>query len=709
MGRVQEPSGPEGSCYPEGMSNKGYLWLAAVVCLLSLPMRAEDAGSGWPTYGGDAGGQRYSNASQINRQNISKLRPVWTYHTHVLASRNANVTRTDFEATPILYREALYLTTPLDRVIALDATTGSELWTFEPELPADLLAANYTSRGVAIWESTAEKGGACSSRVFLATLDARLIALDAATGRRCGGFGENGQVDLKTGVPTRASAPYRFFGNTSPPTVVGSVVVVGSAVGDNQAIDVEPGYVRGFDALSGRLLWTWDAMPWAREQKVRTGGGNAWGVISADLENGLIFVPTGSPSPDFYGGQRPGNNADANSVVAIEARTGRKVWSFQLVHHDLWDYDVATEPLLFTFRGRTAAVAVGSKMGVLFVLNRLTGAPLYPVEERPVPRSDVAGEQSSPTQPFTALPPLTRQSFDPLELAGQSPADTATCSQKLAHLRYEGPYTPPSLQGTLQFPGSLGGVNWASMSLDPRTGILYANTNGSAYEIRLVPQIPETRARGAGLHWHRRWLAAGVTVAFAGLLVLLVRRPTQRMLLIVAAFLLVGFWRAHSEEPKGEGPKAKFLNSPDASGETSPQAGTPFRIFRKVLQDDQGRPCTLPPWGKTIAVNLNTGRLEWERPLGTMIAHAQTGTVNFGAPILTSTGLLFTAGYQQPEIEALDAKTGEELWKGALPVPAQSTPMTYEIKGRQFVVVDAGGHGGLGTPLGDSVIAFALP
>ena len=678
------------------------LFLCAFALLLTGATRAQTSslpsGDGWPTYGGDAGGQRYSNAAQITRENVSGLHPVWTYHTHALESSNRSVSKSDFEATPILFHETLYLTTPFDRIIALDPETGAERWTYDPRLSDKVAATNYASRGVAAWQG---EGGAsaCSSRIFVATLDARLIAVDSATGKPCADFGKDGQVDLTFNVATRMFYRYRFFGNTSPPTVVGDVVVIGSAVADNQAVDVEPGVVRGYDVHSGRLLWTWDPLPWAATQHPRTGAGNVWSVIAADPANNLVFLPTGAPSPDFYGGLRLGDNKDANSIVALDARTGKKVWAFQLVHHDVWDYDVAAEPLLFEFRGHIPAVAVAAKPGVLFVLNRLTGEPLYPVEERPVPVSDIPGEHLSVTQPFSSLPSLNPITLDKSHL-------NAACVAKLSKLRYDGIFTPPSLQGTLEYPGSLGGVNWGSMSFDPQAGVLYANTNRSAYEVRLVPQLSTlwqlARAKEA-------WTALATLVVSLGLIGSVIRRrflPAVAGVALGAVLLLVGslfvnpdrFQRNHN-----------MVNNPDAEGELSPDTGAPYRIFRRVLQDNEGRPCTSQPWGATVAMDLNAGKVLWEKPLGTLIAGEHTGTVGFGAPIVTAGGLLFTAASSEPLLRAIDKTTGEEVWAGKLPAPAQSTPMTYTLHGRQFVVVDAGGHGGLGTPLGDSVVAFALP
>ncbi|HEX4809847.1 MAG TPA: PQQ-binding-like beta-propeller repeat protein, partial [Bryobacteraceae bacterium] len=394
--------------------------LLAAALSLCLPIGAQKATGnlGWPTYGGDPGGQRYSAAAQITRENVAKLQPVWEYHTHALESGMLSVSRSDFEATPILFRDTLYLTTPFDRIIALDPATGIERWTYDPGLAKDLLAGNYTSRGVAAWaDSKAKHGAPCGSRIFLATLDARLLSVDAQNGRPCEEFGVAGQVELKTGLPTRNDKPYLFFGNTSPPTVVGDVVVVGSAVGDNQAVETEPGVVRGFDAHTGRLLWSWDPMPWAEQQHPRTSAANAWGVLAADPEHHLVFVPTTAPSPDFYGGYRPGDDRDANSIVALNADTGKKVWAYQLIHHDVWDYDVASEPLLFEFHG-IPAVAITPKTGVVFVFNRLTGEPIYPITERPVPQDGAPGEHLSPTQPFSSLPPLNPLRIDTSQMPG---------------------------------------------------------------------------------------------------------------------------------------------------------------------------------------------------------------------------------------------------------------------------------------------------
>jgi len=676
----------------------GLLAAALSLCLPAGAQKPTD-NLGWPTYGGDPGGERYSAAAQITRDNVNGLQPVWEYHTHALESRMLAVSRSDFEATPILFGDTLYLSTPFDRIIALDPATGAERWTYDPGLAKDLMAANYTSRGVAAWaDSKAKHGALCGSRIFLATLDARLISVDAQNGRLCAEFGVAGQIDLRAGLPTRSDKPYLFFGNTSPPTVVGDVVVVGSAVGDNQAVETEPGTVRGFDARTGRLLWSWDPLPWAEQQHPRTSAANAWGVLAADPEHHLVFVPTTAPSPDFYGGYRPGDDRDANSIVALNTDTGKKVWAYQLIHHDVWDYDVASEPLLFEFHG-IPAVAVAPKTGVVFVFNRLTGEPLYPITERPVPQDGVPGERLSPTQPFSSLA-LNPLHIDTSQLPGHDPVGEADCRARMNGLRYDGIFTPPTLQGSVQFPGSLGGVNWSSMSLDPATGILYANTDGSAYDIQLRRRPSRLRKPG---FWY---VASGLFLLIA---ILLRRRPAVSAIPALVAICCVVVALHFKSSQYSFRPYHDMVNSPDSVGELSANLGAPYMIYRRVLEDRYGRPCTPTPWGATAALDLNTGKLLWRKPLGTLIAGQHTGTVNYGAPIATAGGLLFTAASSEPLLRAIDKNTGEELWTGKIPVSAQSTPMTYMYRGRQYVVVAAGGHGGLGTQLGDSVIAFALP
>lgn len=679
------------------------VWLFAVAAAGAL---AQTGDAGWPTYGGDAGGQRYSAAKQIDRTNVGRLHPVWTYHTHALDSHGTGSLSTAFETTPVLFHGSLYLTTPFDEIIALDPATGAERWRYQPLVEVDGKDA-VTSRGVATWDGGG--AGECAARIFTGTWDGQLVGVDAATGRPCEGFGDHGRIDLKAGL----TGNDRGFHVTSAPTVLGNVVVVGSSIPDNFAVDMAKGTVRAYDARTGRQVWTWEPIPWGAQQKVPTGAGNVWSTIAADPALGLLYLPTGSASPDYYGGRRPGDRRDADSIVAVEAKTGHKVWAFQLVHHDLWDYDVPSEPLLFTWHGDVPAVAVTTKMGMVFVLDRRTGTPLFPVEERPVPKSNVEGEVASATQPFSSLPPLS-----PLTVPTDGPnlerdkADADFCRAQIAGLRYDGIYTPPSIKGSLEFPGSLGGVNWGSAAYDPGSGILYANVNRLPYFVQLIAFPVEIELTLAELP-----ALLVLSLAFVVGLILWLRRRSWNpgwavglVILISAAGLVYGVSkrRAVTLQSELERTGARYGMRGGFGERHYSQDGTPYRLYVHPIADHHGLPCTPGPWGTVAALNLQTGKMVWEQAHGTQVPGKQTGSVSLGGVIVTASGLLFSAGTREPLLRAYDAATGAELWKGDLPFPAQATPMTYAVNGRQFVVIAAGGHGFWGTKTGDAVIAFGL-
>jgi quinoprotein glucose dehydrogenase len=635
-----------------------------LVCrvIMCPSVRAQvSGGTEWPNYGNDPGGMRYSPLKQITRENVSRLKVAWIFHTGDVSDGSHDWRRSGFEATPILVDGTLYLTTPFNRVIALDPETGKQRWAYDPKVDLTLdYGDGLVNRGVATWLDPASTPGlSCHRRIYEATQDARLVSLDAATGKPCLDFGDNGQVNLRD-VPGYRAGWYHM---TSPPTVIDNLVIVGSAIDDNQRAVMPAGVVRAYDARSGALRWSWDPIATAinassgKPQERETGAANAWSIMSADLERHLVFIPTGSASPDYYGGLRPGDNKWANSVVALHARTGELAWGFQLVHHDLWDYDTASPPLLATLphNGEDVPVVIqGNKTGLLYVLNRDSGKPVFAVVERRVPVSDVAGEVASPTQPFPiAPPPLALQQMSEEDAWGPTLEDRETCRKWIRGLRNEGIFTPPSVQGTLVVPGNLGGMTWSGYAFDPAHNILVVSTNNFVAKAKLIPRDDFGR-----------------------------------------------------DEVRTE------------DGDYAPQSGTPYGLFRRFLQSPSDMPCSAPPWGKLIAVDMTEGTIRWQVPLGTMQDFGgkqppiPPGSISLGGPITTAGGLVFIAGTFDGFIRAFDVETGQELWKAALPARGHATPMTYRLdrNKKQYVVIAAGGHPKITEEsLGDALVAFALP
>src|ERR1700733_13686418 len=429
------------------------VWAALVLAILSSGFGARDCAAqmkdvGWPNYGNDPGGARYSEAQQINASNVGQLKVAWTFRTGALDEKRDLNEKATFETTPILVDGKLYLSTPWGQLFALDPATGTKIWEFDPDLDLLRSYSEATNRGVSAWhDSKAKRGAVCALRIFIGTINAKLIALDGATGKPCEDFGEHGQVDLTRDVELRDVGDYQV---TSAPAIAGDVVITGSSIGDNRAVRLERGIVRGFDVRTGKQLWSWDPIPWGKDTKPRTGAGNAWSTLSVDAERNLVFVPTGSAAPDYFGGIRKGDNKWANSVVALKASTGEFVWGFQVVHHDLWDFDVASQPALFAWKDGTPAIAITTKMGRVFVLNRLTGAPLIPVEEVATPKSDIPGDEAWPTQPsgISTIPEGVKVS----DAWGLSEEERKWCQERIKASRSEGIFTPPSLQGTLVYP-----------------------------------------------------------------------------------------------------------------------------------------------------------------------------------------------------------------------------------------------------------------
>ena len=622
--------------------------------------------SDWPAYGRDPGGSRFSPLTQINRNNVKNLKIAWIYRTGDLSDgRNARST-SSFQCTPLLVEGTLYLVTSFNRVIALDPVTGKERWVFDPKIDLKRGYDNQlNSRGVSTWlDPQSRDGQSGRRRILLGTNDSRLIALDAITGKRCEDFGAGGEVDLARGVNVAARNPGEYA-VTSPPAIIKDLVVVGAAIGDNNRVTAPSGVVRAYDVRTGKLRWAWDPIPPNFKKSATSDAGyqlgtaNVWSVISVDEARDLIFLPTGNTSPDYYGGERKGSDFYSSSVVALRGSTGQVVWHFQTVHHDVWDYDIPAQPALITVRrnGRAIpAVAVATKVGHLFVLHRETGKPLFPVEERPVPQNGVDGENLSSTQPFPVKPrALAPQSLKPEDAFGLTEADKKACRDQMASLRNDGVFTPPSLQGTLVYPGDVGGMNWSGMSFEPERGLLITNTNRLPRAVTLIPRNDIT--------------------------------PEQA---------------------------SKIRSQPLV--ELARQEGTPYMMKREVIiRLPLLVPCTPPPWGTLVAVDVNNGEVRWEVPLGVMpeLADqpdaAKWGSLNLGGSIVTAGGLVFIGAARDNYLRGFDVETGVEIWKGELPAGGQATPMTYQAGGKQFVVIAAGGHGRLPSKRGDHVVAFSLP
>ncbi len=600
----------------------------------------------WEYWGGDPGGTRFSTNAQITPGNVGQLVRAWEFRTGDLTQRDAKVmARTKFEATPLFVENSLILCTPFNEVIALDPGTGAQKWRFDPKVSMTLRPANrYSCRGVAYWvDRKAPADATCRARVFMGTNDMRVVALDAGAGKPCADFGQGGEVKLDVGMPLEWPGEMQI---TSPPVVARDVVVVGSSIADNQRTAAPRGTVRAFDARSGRLRWTWDPLI---HDGIDAGAANVWAPMSTDEKLGLMFLPTSSPSPDFWGGNRPGNNQHADSVVALRAETGEMVWAFQTVHHDVWDYDLPAQPTLAridTGAEQRDVVIQATKQGFLFVLDEATGQPIWPVEERPVPQGGAEGEQLSPTQPFpTHTPTLVPQRISSDDAFGL--ITRAACHDKLARARNEGFYTPPSTQGTVIFPSTGGGVNWGGVAFDPIHQILYANT---LRFVHIVTLIPAAEARGF---------------------------------------------------------------NPAPGEDFGPQRGAAFAMTRAIARSPVGGLCNPPPWGALVAVDLKAGTILWQSTVGTMEDLAPLGLpFSWGTPVasgvlVTQGGLVFS-GALDAYLRAFDARTGAELWQGRLPVPGVANPMSYAWQGEQYVVIAAGGHSEAGTTIGDSVVAFRL-
>jgi quinoprotein glucose dehydrogenase len=681
----------------------------------SPDMRGVPAGD-WHAYGRTGFGQRYSPLEQITPENAAQLEVAWTYRTGDIRGRPGDPEETTFEVTPLKIGDRLFLCTPHQSVIALEAESGREVWRYNPQIQNELALQHLTCRGLSYHDGPAygvvppsaaagtapvqqpaPPGGgqagptgaqvtttsqqappplnlpaaaagaqsvaSCPRKLFMPTADGRLIVLDPDTGGVCTSFGDRGQISLWNNMPNVKPGGYY---STSPVVVTRNLVIVGGTVLDNVSTSEPSGVIRAFDVNTGALVWNWDSgnpaqtAPLAPGQTYTPNSPNSWSISSVDEDLGMVYIPLGNQPPDQWGAGR-GENAErfSSSVVALDLGSGQVRWVFQTVHHDLWDYDVPSQPSLIdlTIEGeRVPALVQPTKQGELYVLNRRTGQPILPVTETPAPQGAVQGDRTAPTQPVSRLsydpPPLTGA-----EMWGATLFDQLACRIALRQLRYDGRYTPPSLQGSLIYPGNFGVFNWGGVAVDPRRQVAFTTPTYLAFVSRLVPRGDNTS-------------------------------------LVVQG----------SKRPEGSLPA---LNE---------NFGAPYAVQLHPFTSVLGLPCQEPPWGYVAGADLTTGEIAWRHKNGTTRDAAPVplpfpmGVPNLGGPIMTGGGVAFLSGTIDYYVRAYDVTSGRELWKARLPAGGQATPMTYMGKdGRQYVLVAAGGHGSLGTKAGDSVIAYALP
>jgi quinoprotein glucose dehydrogenase len=609
--------------------------------------------TGWNSFAGVASGGQYSALGQITPANVDGLERAWVVHTGDVVAGSAAEGGSSFQATPLFWNDTLFVCTPLNRVLALDAEDGRVRWAFDAytTLPEDMPKFAANCRGVALWvdEASPDNNATCRARIIKPDIFARLYAIDALTGELCRDFGDDGVIDLNQ-LDNRGEGQLFL---TSPPAIIGDLIITGSGVEDNVVTDAADGIVRAFDVRTGELVWAFNPIPPSLSDK--TGGANVWSSIATDSELGLVYLPTTSPSVDPYGVFRSEPIPHANALVALDASTGAVVWSFQTIHHDLFDYDLPAQPILVDLEidsAVTPAVVQVTKTGFVFVLDRRTGKPVHPIEEVPAPPSSVPGESAAPTQPVPVLPkPFARQQVSEADLWGVAYFDKRSCVKRFKQLRYEGLFTPPSVEGSIQMPSALGGSNWGGAAIDPATGVLIVKTQNLPSITRLVP--------------------------------------------------------ADINEERPPGPPTEFLQKP--------LNRTPYRLDGEFFLSPLGIPCTAPPWGELVAIDLASGEHLWRRPLGRypfakfLRTPESWGSPNVGGPIVTGGGLIFIGAGMDSAFRALDLETGEVLWEDDdLPAPAMAVPMTYQIRGQQYVVVAAGGNALAETRQSDAIVAYRL-
>ena len=628
-------------------------------------------GADWPAYGGTYSSHRFSPLAQITPANVDELERAWVYHTRDLPKE-----RYGAETTPLKVGDSVYICTGMNILVALDPATGRERWRFDPKVSEAWIPYTAACRGVAYHASPgAAANSPCAARIIEGTLDGRLIAVDARTGRPCPDFGSNGQVDIKRGMGPVFPGMVSI---TSPPTIIRNVVVTGHQVLDGQRNDAPSGVIQGFDAVTGEKRWAWDMIhpDWTGDpppgQMYARGTPNMWTIASGDEALGLVYLPMGNSAVDYWSSDRhPAENEYATSLVALDVTTGKPRWHFRAVHKDVWDYDFGGQATLVDFPiggGAIPALVLPSKQGDIYVLDRRTGRSLFPVQERRVPQGGAEPEQRSPTQPFSTYHTLAFPKIEERDMWGMSPIDQMICRIQYRRAAYDGMYTPPRTQRTIQYPGYNGGTDWGGVAVDPARGVIVANYNNMPNYVRLVPR-EEANRQG----WAPRSEARGGSL--------------------------------------GEG----------AEGAGDPQWGSPYAVNVNAgwRLKFTGLLCKEPPYGGIRAIDLRTGRTIWDRPFGSARRNGpfgipsglpfEIGTPNNGGAVITRSGLVFISAATDNLMRAIDLNTGKTLWTDGLPAGGQANPMTYEHNGRQYVLIMAGGHHFIETPGGDELIAYALP
>jgi quinoprotein glucose dehydrogenase len=635
------------------LSGSGYAWSQTAEAQSPPPAASPQVVGtthydGWYTFNGDLENQKYSEADQITPQNVGKLEKVWEVHTGDVSDGSGKIPLTDWSATPLFVNDTVYVSTPFYRIFAIAPDTGKVKWTYDTHSVLEAVTQPHLkTRGVAYWQAGAPKAGTpCQKIVYIGTMDAKLHAVDADSGKKCEDFADKGVLDVNQWNTTNNKWPLSIL---QPPTVYKDTLFIGWAGKDWAELEAPPGTVFAVDAQTGKLKWTFEALP--PEIAKKTGTSNVWASMSIDQEHGILYLPVSSPSPNFFGGNRKEELPLATSVTALDAETGKLLWSRQIVHHDIWDYDTNSPPVLVDVQkdGKTIpALVQSSKMGIFFVLNRLTGEPIFPIEERKVPQSDVPGEQSAPTQPYVPTPEPTVPDRFPGISTLADVASFGQCSRDLKKLRYDGRYTPPSLQGSIAYPSTAGGVEWGGGAVDPHSGVYVVNSSYVAQIYRLIER------------------------------------------------------KDYAEQAK-QGSKDDYY----------PQTGAPYGVYLHNFVNFLGMPCWNPPYGTLSAYDLNNGKLLWKKPFGEVqkwgfYMPESWGSVTIGAPLITKSGIIFIGASMDARVRAIDLKSGDVLWQAQVDAPAVANPATYVYKGKQYVVFVAGGNAILKAQASDQVAAFAV-